>query len=153
MNRHPGTVLARSAMRSSPSFTVLLPLGGVDLGPGIAETALPLPHVPGSPGLGVLSGGPTPPGAFAVLRLGLSGWAYAFLRRREVSRVPLRVAFGRATVLDPAEISSALAICERLLLPSGSKDTVGSRSLNVTGLNPLALAGCGPILALPTLRP
>ena len=107
----------------------------------------------GSPELGVLSGGPTPPGASAVLRLGLSVWAYAFLRRREVSRVSLRVVFGRAAVLDPAEISSALAVCERLLLPSGSKDTVGSRSINVTGLNPLALAGCGPILALPTLRP
>ena len=55
--------------------------------------------------------------------------------------------------IDPDEISSALASCERLLLPSGSKDTVGSRSITVTGLNPLALAGCGPILALPTLRP
>ena len=91
------------------------------------------------------------PGASAALRTNLSGWAYALAR--DPGRSPgylYYLAFRHATVLDPAEVSDALAISSTYLcLPAIW--TPSALGLKVTRLNPLALTGGGLDVALPTL--
>ena len=58
--------------------------------------------------------------------------------------------FRHAAVYDPAEVSSALALASTYsCLPV--IHTPSALGLTVTRLNPFALAGCGLVVALPTL--
>ena len=125
--------------------SVCPPLRDADVYHRIAGTAPMLPHVRGFPALGVLSGGLTPPGTFAALRLSLSGGAYALTH--DAGRPPgfrTTSLFRPCRGIRPRRGLQRSRLVERLLLPSGYVNAVGPRSMYVSRLNPIHPEGLRP---------
>ena len=78
-----------------------------------------LPHVRGFPTLRVLPANPTSAAQSAFFRCSQLLFAYLIpSRMQRISQVPDVFISNRAMFSDPASVSAALAIDERLLLPS-----------------------------------
>ena len=137
-------------MRSSPADVPVPPLREGICWAESRETVGGLPHVRASRALGVLFRPPTPLGAFAALRTGLWGGAYAFATPGGLpcSDCP---GFRHAALLDPAEVSAPSPIAgARCCLPVVLRRRPSDNFL--TRLNHFTLAGCGLVVALPTLH-